>query len=427
VKKHIQWLAQEIDLWVREGVVTQAQAQAIRSRYPNAEEAHAWGRIAFAVAGAVLIGLGVILLFAYNWEKIPKYSKLAIIFLSLIAAHVAALYDRRPAIRETLHVLGTMLFGAGIWLIAQIYHMNEHYPTGILVWSMGALTLAWAIPSLAQALIAALLLVLWNGFETFNFHNENYIAPLLIFLGILPLAHVLKSRVLSYGGLAAFLFMFFTVHSRFSLLLPAFLCVAAALIAAALILQRTGRTPELASACFFYGNILYFIILFILTFESGHGSFSYFFRDGAHLLQGAAYLVVTFGLWIAALWPFHDLRQRIDDGFRVDYLAIPVALILYALQGFSIVALPRFVVWTVYNLIILFSAVMLMLQGFRTVNLRVAIMGAVLLSTLAFTRYSDLFHSMLARAAVFLLVGAMMIGIGVFFNRAHKTQKEGAR
>jgi uncharacterized membrane protein len=428
VKKHVQWLIREIDLWVREGMVTEVQARAILGRYKTAEQASAWGRIAFAVAGAVLIGLGVILLIAYNWDRIPKYSKLALIFLFLITAHGAALYDRRTAVRETLHVLGTMLFGAGIWLIAQIYHMNAHYPTGILVWGLGALALAWTLPSLAQALIAAVLLVLWSGFEFYGFRNPTYAAPLLVLIGLLPLAQVLKSRVLAYGGLAALLWMIFSVHSRsFGMLSLSFLCAAAALVAAALILQRNGRAPELASAAFFYGNALYFIMLFVLTFASGHGNGAPVFRDITRQLQGGAYMLVAFGLWGVALWPFHDLRQRIDDGFRVDYLAVPLVLLLYLLRAFSILEIPSFVSWTVYNLLILFSAVLMMLQGFRTVNLRGAVMGAVLLSALAFARYTDLFHSLLARAGVFLLVGAMMIGIGIFFNRARRLQKEEVR
>lgn len=40
-----------------------------------------------------------------------------------------------------------MLFGAGIWLVAQIYHIEEHYPNGFLIWGLGAMALAWALPS----------------------------------------------------------------------------------------------------------------------------------------------------------------------------------------------------------------------------------------------------------------------------------------
>ena len=66
MKKNIHWFLKELDLWVQEGLINHAQARAIRGRYPSEEEAGSWGRLAFGVSGAVLIGLGVILLFAYN-------------------------------------------------------------------------------------------------------------------------------------------------------------------------------------------------------------------------------------------------------------------------------------------------------------------------------------------------------------------------
>ena len=42
-------------------------------------------------------------------------------------------------------MLGTLFFGAGIWLVAQIYHIDEHFPNGFLIWGLGALALAWRI------------------------------------------------------------------------------------------------------------------------------------------------------------------------------------------------------------------------------------------------------------------------------------------
>ena len=51
--------------------------------------------------------------------------------------------------------LGTMFFGAGIWLIAQVYHIDEHYPNGFLLWGLGALAMAWALRSIPQAIVAA--------------------------------------------------------------------------------------------------------------------------------------------------------------------------------------------------------------------------------------------------------------------------------
>ncbi len=428
MKKHINWLLNELELWVREGVIDDRQAGLIRMRYPTPEQAGTWGRIAFAVAGAVLIGLGVILLFAYNWEKMHKFAKLAVVFTALVGTHGAALSVKRPVAKETLHVLGTMFFGAGIWLVAQVYHIEEHYPNAFLVWGAGALALAWALPSLAQALIAALLLVLWNGFEVFAFRSPNVAAPILIFIGILPLAWRLRSRVLTAAGLGAFLFALFSSLQRVSwnLMMPVFLSCAVVLIAAGLILQRSRRAPELAPVCFFFGNGLYLFLLYLLTFRGTREIFSILAREQRPLfLWFLVPLLIALGLWVAALSPFRGLRERIAAGLRTDYFAAPVTLLVYAFLSFSRFELRGFLATAPYNLLFLFSAVMLMLRGFRTLHLRSAVLGSVLFAALAIARYTDLFQSLLARAAVFLITGGMMIGVGVFFARARKMQQEG--
>jgi len=429
MKKNVHWLLSELEAWVQEGIINDTQARAIRSRYSAPEQAGTWGRIAFASFGAILIGLGIILLFAYNWDKMHKFAKLGVVFVALIAAHGAALGVKRPATSQTLHLLGTMFFGAGIWLVAQIYHINEHYPNAFLVWGAGALALAWVLPSLPQALMATLLLVLWNGFESYGFHSPNYAAPLTILFGILPLAFIMRSRVLLPAGLAAFLFTLFSLLTQVGshLVIPLFLSVAAALVAVGLILKQNELAPELAPPCFFFGSTLSVFLVYLLTFLSAREALLYLSREKAHDLWFPVFLVIATGLWVATLWPFRDLRERFVHGFRWDHLVAPLALLVYTLQYFGILKLQGLLATAPYNLLILFSAIMQMQRGFRDLNLRAAVLGSLLLSALAIARYTDLFQSLLARAAVFLLVGGMMLGVGIFFARSRREQKETSR
>ncbi len=87
MKKNIKWLRVEIDQWLIEGLIAADQAEDLKRRYQVSEPGSAWGRIIFFSIGAVLFGLGVILLFAYNWEKMHKFAKLAVIVLALLTAH----------------------------------------------------------------------------------------------------------------------------------------------------------------------------------------------------------------------------------------------------------------------------------------------------------------------------------------------------
>lgn len=80
MKKYIKWLLNESDLWVGEGIIGADQATALKRRYPVTAEGSAWGRIIF-------FSIGVILIFAYNWERMHKFVKLAVIFAALIGTH----------------------------------------------------------------------------------------------------------------------------------------------------------------------------------------------------------------------------------------------------------------------------------------------------------------------------------------------------
>jgi len=60
-----------------------------------------------------------------NLPSISHLNELNLIFAALIGAHGTGFWLRRPNSQyqtagEGLHILGTMLFGAGIWLIAQV-------------------------------------------------------------------------------------------------------------------------------------------------------------------------------------------------------------------------------------------------------------------------------------------------------------------
>src|SRR5690606_32493323 len=117
---------------------------------------------------------------------------LMVLLGSLYTAYGAAGWclhrDRSPKIGQALLLLGVILFGANIMLIAQTYHIDEHYPNGILFWALGGLATAYVFNS-QPALIATLVLgMLWTGSESFGFERVHW--PFLVLWGAcLPLVH----------------------------------------------------------------------------------------------------------------------------------------------------------------------------------------------------------------------------------------------
>ena len=81
-------LAQELPRWQEAGWVSAAGGQAILADVAARQPKQAWAS-ALALAGALLLGVGVITWFAAHWNEMGKLMKLVLICLALAASHVA--------------------------------------------------------------------------------------------------------------------------------------------------------------------------------------------------------------------------------------------------------------------------------------------------------------------------------------------------
>ncbi len=68
-------------------------------------------------------------------------------------------------------LLGGLFYGASIMLIAQIYHIGEHYPDGMFWWALGILPIALLLRSVLLMLLVTTLAYIWFFVETsLNFY-----------------------------------------------------------------------------------------------------------------------------------------------------------------------------------------------------------------------------------------------------------------
>jgi uncharacterized membrane protein len=432
MKKNIKWLLVEIDQWLIEGLIAADQAENLKRRYQVSEPGSAWGRIIFFSIGAILFGLGVILLFAYNWEKMHKFAKLAVIVLVLLTAHASGFWLRQSAGRyrtagEGLHLTGTMLFGAGIWLVAQIYHIDEHYPNAFFIWSLGALTMAWTLPSISHGILATVLLVLWNGFEAFDFKNPDLISPFIILGGLTPLAWVNRSRVLLATTTCAFMLMLAfsvaTVGGDLAFLLVFF--SACILIAAGLLFRRTGDFPGSGPVLLFVGYSVYIATLFVLSFfHHGKGLFTIHFDTLPAGIYFFSLSITAIGLLIWAYWPVFQRPQNTLADLRIDYYVVLITLFLVVLNTLGVLDLRGWTGAAVFNLIFLFHSIMLIVSGCKKLDIKSTTAGCLLVAFISMARYTDLFVSLLARSSVFLLMGAALFAVGLYYSRTKKQLQE---
>lgn len=431
MNKHHRWLLEEIPRWQNESIIDADQARQLTARYAG-EPSAGWGKIIFSAIGAIIFGLGIILLFAYNWEDMHRFSKLAAIFAAILAAHAGGYYLSRPQsqhqkLGESLHLLGTMLFGAGIWLIAQIYHIDEHYPNGILLWALGALLLAWVIPSLAQAMLAMALLILWHWFEVFDFNHANHLATWLIAFGILPLAWMHRSRVVLFFGIALFMTSYATAVASIELRAGTVITVLFALSCSYILFSRivsASRFPESAGVFRVVGVGIYAVLLFMFTIGDVEEDIFRRIPENVSALQWF-YWLLPVGLVVAGvlglLLRYSDIiREPID---RIETGIVLATLTIVLLLSFNAIP-PGGIGWILLNLLFLAHSLALIWRGTQYLRWQSVTLGSVMLAAFTFARFLDLFQSLLMRALAFLALGAALFAIGIYYSRQKQRHDE---
>ncbi len=433
---HLSWLATQLDEWVAQRLLSREQALAIRKHYPEPKAATPWGMIIFTGIGAVVIGLGVILLFAYNWDEMPKAAKLAVVFGALAAAHTAgiALFRGagwRRALGDTACLLGTMLFGAGIWLIAQIYHIDEHYPNAFLVWCLGALAMAWVMPSAMQGMLAAVLATIWVCCEARDFQHAFTWAPPLIMLALGALAWRLRSRVLLFFTLGSMMIAAAAVTNTLDCyVLLLLLTTAAGCIAISLLAPAYGWFAASAPVWAFVGWCVFLVCAYILSFADLYSEVFHMYSRTIYVgtLACTLYTWIPFGLalglWGLVAWVRAARGQpRAPDEHSLELVLVPVAVVACQYVMLRKTGMLPVMSAGVFNLVLLALALAWMVRGCRSALLHRTIMGSVILAALVAGRYFDLFESLAARGLAFVLVGGVLVAEGILFMRARRRMR----
>src|SRR5574337_513198 len=169
----------EVQDWVRDGLIGQAQADAIVGRYAQDRDRSLQSLQVVCIAGAVLLALGIILIIAHNWNAIHPLVKLGGLLVLLAGAHYAGWRLRfdtpsLPRVGDALLLIAGLLFLAGIGLVSQIYHLDERPPNGVLLWWIGIAAMPWLAQSSALQALSTIGFVAWLGMEAAAFDSWIY-------------------------------------------------------------------------------------------------------------------------------------------------------------------------------------------------------------------------------------------------------------
>ncbi len=166
-QRFVSRLRDEVASWQQDGTISDEQAHAILARYPENVPGYEASRrrqplvVALSVLGAVLIGLGVISFYAANWDEISRTVRLVSLIAGVLLSYGAGYYvwqrTSYSAVAVALVLLGCIIYGAGVHLIGQIYHIDVNNPNLSLFWFLGVAPMAYVTRSRPVMFLAIVL------------------------------------------------------------------------------------------------------------------------------------------------------------------------------------------------------------------------------------------------------------------------------
>jgi uncharacterized membrane protein len=435
------WLLEALQAWRGDGIVSEEQAGRILDLYETpaaiADRQRSRGIFTLMGVAALLVGLAVLLLIGYNWDAMPRGLKLVVIFGAVAAAHGGGFYLRYArhvgTLSEVAFFLGCLFYGAGIWLVAQIFHLSAHYPDGVWWWAVGVLPFALCLDTLLLHALFVALMGLWAGMEVLQFGhlgawflgrwdlvpNGAYSLPLLAAPGVWwAYRQGAPAALRLYVPLLAWWVVLqpFAWHAEGN---PAYFIggVGGLML---LVAESHREGSPFATPFRAYGILLAGGVLMVLSYRSFHLEF--WGRGPAGVFEALPVMVLGIAILFLAVpqRPGRDARRRrwLPVGLVAFMAALPWMAALFRALGS-----PRaggVVVTVLANMAVVACALWLIRLGLR--EDRGIPFGAGVLYFLAWAvqRYADLFGDfggMLGASLMFFLCGATLFGVAMYWRR----------
>lgn len=174
-------IIKDLDELVAANLISADAATAIRAYYAQKDTGKAsWPLLVFSILGAVLVGLGLILIIAHNWDTMSRGLKLFFAFLPLLLAQALSAFTLlrradKPVWRETSAVLLFFSVGASISLVSQIYHIEGELKGFMLIWALLCLPISYLLRSSAASLLYLGALLLYLASDYLSITEDAYV------------------------------------------------------------------------------------------------------------------------------------------------------------------------------------------------------------------------------------------------------------
>ena len=357
----------------------------------------------FGALGAILVGLGIILIFAHNWDTFPKVVKTMLALLPLFSFQALTAYT---IAKNKSHLwkdaAGTLLFfsvGGAMALVAQIYNIPGNLSGFLFMWVLLCSPLMYFLRSNTLALLH-IVFSTYYVVETGYFNPDSPWGYLLFIAALLPFyTKKIKQEPDS------------NTVSIFSWLLPLSLIVSLGsflngvgefgfLIYMALLclLYSIGRMPYFANGRlrrngYLCLGITGMIVVLLIT------SFHTVWKDVRTELP-SLYFIALWGVLLAG-GVYLAVRNSWKDLFKNDFRAVTFMFPIIYLAGMynaSVAAIAC-------NLLVLAMGILCIKDGVDRFDFKILNFGLTVISVLIICRFFDTYTSFAVRGLLFVVVG----------------------
>lgn len=401
----------ELPALLKANVITEETAQKIKEYYnKDGDESQSKLFMIFGILGAILSGLGIILILAHNWDDLSNTTKSIISFLPLVIGQLFCGYTilkkaENTVWRESSSVFLFFGIGASISLIAQVYNISGDLNSFLLTWMLLSLPLVYLLRTSIVSLLYLIGITYYCcNSNYFTYPKEQTYLFWLLFLGIIP--HYYQLLTTKPQSNFTFFHHWFVAISLIislgsigdgneKLLYLSYMCVFA-------IYYFIGRNSFFENQKLKFnsyriiGKLGTLILLFIYTFKS---FWQYYHKNRLQenpVLTSPEFIVASILTIIAAILFYKKNSKTNFKHFGLLEIIFLLNILLILMGEFAAI---------IANGIVLAIGLLEIKRGNQLNNLRILNFGLLIITILITCRFFDTDFSFIVRGILFISLG----------------------
>jgi uncharacterized membrane protein len=167
-KAYRQRLEADLAQWQADGVITPAARDAIRATFRPLPAGIDVPTV-IAILGGLLIAAAFLAFVAANWTEIARPLRFLMLLAGIAGAYGAGAvfaHKGRTYLSDISATVGSIIFGAAIALVGQMYHLGDDFAGGMALLACGALVAAVLTGSHGALAVALLTGGIWHGWRS---------------------------------------------------------------------------------------------------------------------------------------------------------------------------------------------------------------------------------------------------------------------